>query len=239
MRRPWLRDAIRRWRLHRPGAQGRGAGGRLRARGADRDRQAGARGLCGFRHRCRAAAAAGRDGVAAKPGGICGRGRQSPAGSTVRGRRPRRTRAAQTPRFSRAPRRRAPSTRRRRRRTCRRKSRQRRRSDPSGSVAKKRRRLGCRQFECAEVKLLGGVGLRWQLDQRERGVGELPPDRQIFRRDGEPAVPEHVPSGLGDAPGSLPCDLVDHRPAPFGRGVPQKIRQDPPARSGGSPVRTV
>ena len=48
-----------------------GAGGRLRARGADRDRQAGAGGMCGFRHRCRAAAAAGRDGVAAKPGGIC------------------------------------------------------------------------------------------------------------------------------------------------------------------------
>ena len=63
--------------LHRPGAQARGAGGRLRARGVDRDEQAGARGLRGLRHRCRTAAAAGRDGAAAKPGGICGRGRQS------------------------------------------------------------------------------------------------------------------------------------------------------------------
>ena len=33
-----LRDAIRRRRLRRAGAEGRGAGGRLRARGADRDR---------------------------------------------------------------------------------------------------------------------------------------------------------------------------------------------------------
>src|SRR5258707_10371785 len=68
-----------------------------------------------------------------------------------------------------------------------------------------------RDFEGAEVEFLRRVGGRRQVDQRERRLGELPPDREIFGRDGEPAVPEHVPSGLRDASGFLPCNLVDHR----------------------------
>ena len=59
--------------------------------------------------------------------------------------------------------------------------------------------------------LILGAGLAGHFDQRELRVRVLPPDREIFGRDGEPAVPEHVPSGLRDASGSLPCDFVDHR----------------------------
>ena len=58
---------IGRRRPGRAGAAARGAGGRLRARGADRDAAAGARVLRGLRDRCRPAAAAGRDGAAARP----------------------------------------------------------------------------------------------------------------------------------------------------------------------------
>ena len=68
-----------------------------------------------------------------------------------------------------------------------------------------------RYFKGAKVEFLGRVGGRRQVDQRERRLGEFLPDRKIFGRDGEPAVPEHVPSGLRDASGSLPCDFVDHR----------------------------
>ena len=87
-----------------------------------------------------------------------------------------------------------------------------------------------RYFERAEMKFLGRVGGRRQVDQRERRLGELLPDREIIGRDGEPAIPEHVPSGLGDASGSLPCDLVDHRLAPRRRvSRNEPYHHDPPA----------
>ncbi len=54
--------------------QARGAVGRLRARGADRDVAAGAGVVRGVRHRRRPAAASGRDGVAAWTRRICRRG---------------------------------------------------------------------------------------------------------------------------------------------------------------------
>ena len=86
-----------------------------------------------------------------------------------------------------------------------------------------------RYFERAEVEFLGRVGGRRQVNQRERRLWELPPDREIFGRNGEPAVAEHVPSGLRDASGFLPCNLVDHR-QPLGAWFLEKpYHDDPPA----------
>ena len=81
MRRPWLRDAIRRRRPGGAGVQARGAFGRLRARGADRDAAAGARFMRGasvidadrLRRQGAMALRRGRDGFvveAVKPEGI-------------------------------------------------------------------------------------------------------------------------------------------------------------------------
>ncbi len=42
-----------------------------------------------------------------------------------------------------------------------------------------------RYFEGAEVEFLRRVGGRRRVDQRERRLGELPPDREIFGRNGE------------------------------------------------------
>src|SRR5258705_13429695 len=53
-------------------------------------------------------------------------------------------------------------------------------------------------FECAEMKLLGCIRIRRQIDKRERLVREFLPDRQIFSRDVDPAIPQHVPPRLGD-----------------------------------------
>jgi hypothetical protein len=67
------------------------------------------------------------------------------------------------------------------------------------------------QFEGAEMKFISGLG-RGDLDERERRVRVLLPDREIFRRDGEPAEPEHIAARFGHASGLLPCDFIgDHR----------------------------
>ena len=103
------------------GAAARGACRRLRARGADRHRAAGAARLRRARDRCRTAAAAGRAGAAADPRRICRSRRSNPAGSTGRGRRQWLARARRRPASAR-PRvhLRARSMPRRRKRTCRR-----------------------------------------------------------------------------------------------------------------------
>ena len=67
------------------------------------------------------------------------------------------------------------------------------------------------QFEGAEMKFLRGIGRGHcgGLDQRERRVGELLPDREIISRDREPSESEHVAAGLGDVPDLLPADFID------------------------------
>src|SRR5262245_61891669 len=67
------------------------------------------------------------------------------------------------------------------------------------------------------MEFLGRARLRRQVDQREGCLGELPPDCKIFGRDRKPAIPEHVPSGLGDVSGSLPCNFIEHRLPPWCR----------------------
>ena len=89
-----------------------------------------------------------------------------------------------------------------------------------------------RNFKGAKVEFLRRVGGRRQVDQRERRLGEFLPDRKIIGRDGEPAVPEHISSGLRDASGLLPCNLVDHRQplgAEFLKNYITKIRRPEPA----------
>ena len=70
---------------------------------------------------------------------------------------------------------------------------------------------GWRQVECAEVKFLGGAPASVStasLTSVNAASGNCLPDREIRGRHREPAEPEHVSSGLGDPPGSLPVTLL-------------------------------
>src|SRR5450631_2209996 len=81
------------------------------------------------------------------------------------------------------------------------------------------------QFEGAEPKLVSGVRRR-RPDQRKRGIRELLPDRQIFRRNREPPEPEHVSARLGHSARLLPCDFIDQSffPSEIRNGVRRPSR---------------
>src|SRR5579872_594187 len=67
------------------------------------------------------------------------------------------------------------------------------------------------QLEHAEVEFLAFVRRRdgRGLDQRKQRIRELLPDREVLRRDGEPAEPEHVTARFGHVPHLQPCDFID------------------------------
>ena len=61
------------------------------------------------------------------------------------------------------------------------------------------------RWNCS-APVIGNVG---QFDQREGGFRILLPDREVGSRHRQPAEPEHVAAGLGDASRALPGDLGD------------------------------
>jgi hypothetical protein len=67
--------------------------------------------------------------------------------------------------------------------------------------------------ECAKVKILSAITAgRCGSDQREYRVGELLPNGEVRRGNGEPAEPEHVSARFGYVPDLLPVKFSEPQP---------------------------